>query len=68
MTKLDDLIEQARRLPPMTPEQREEQRRSFAHGNTAIENPRITREMIDRIADETPASQEGKSLYKGSGQ
>ena len=30
---------------------REEQRRSFAYGNTAYENPRITREMIDRQAE-----------------
>lgn len=49
---LVDLIEAARRLPPMTDEQREAQRRSFAFGNTAIENPRITRETIDKIANE----------------
>lgn len=30
----------------MTPDQRQEQRRSFAYGNTHIENPLITREMI----------------------
>ena len=30
----------------MTPEQQAEQRRSFAYGNTKIENDRITREMI----------------------
>lgn len=56
MTRLDDLIEQSRRLPPMTDAQREEQRRSFAYGNTAIENPRITREMIDCIADKIPST------------
>lgn len=32
-------------------EQREEQRRSFAYGNTAFENDRITRDMIDREAE-----------------
>jgi hypothetical protein len=25
---------------------------NFAHGNTVIENPRVTREMIDEAADE----------------
>ncbi len=27
------------------------QRRSFAYGNVAIGNPRVTREMIDEAAD-----------------
>ena len=36
---------------PMTPAEQEAQRRSFAYGNTAIENPRITRELIDREAE-----------------
>ncbi|MFB3815395.1 MAG: hypothetical protein ACE14L_14920 [Terriglobales bacterium] len=31
--------------------EREEQRRSFAYGNTAIENPRITRQTVDREAE-----------------
>ncbi len=35
----------------MTPEEQEEQRRSFAYGNTKIENEDITRETIDREAD-----------------
>lgn len=35
----------------LSPEQSEEQRRSFAFGNTNIENPRITRETIDREAE-----------------
>jgi hypothetical protein len=34
-----------------TPEHREEQRRSFAYGNTAFENDRITREMVDQQAE-----------------
>ena len=34
----------------MTERQREEQRRSFAYGNTKIENDRITRKMIDEQA------------------
>ena len=35
----------------MTPEEREQQRRSFAYGNSKIENHRITRETIDREAE-----------------
>ena len=51
MTKsLDLLIEAARKATP-SPEQQEEQRRSFAYGNTAFENELITREMIDRQAE-----------------
>ena len=30
----------------MTPDQLRKQRRSFAYGNTQIENDRITREMV----------------------
>lgn len=49
--ELDRLLEKARNAPPMTPEEREEQRRSFAYGNAAIENPGVTRELVDRVAD-----------------
>jgi hypothetical protein len=34
-----------------TPADKEEHRRSFAYGNTRIENERVTRELIDREAD-----------------
>jgi hypothetical protein len=47
---LKKLIEVAKRVTP-TPEQQEEQRRSFAYGNTAFENDRITREMVDQQAE-----------------
>ena len=51
MTKgLQDSLEATRNVI-LTPEEKEQQRRSFAYGNTVIENPRITREMIDRAAD-----------------
>ena len=51
MTKqLQDLLEAAKKVVP-TPEEKEQQRRSFAYGNTANENPRITRQMIDQAAD-----------------
>ena len=54
---LTELIEAARRIR-QTPEQREEQRRSFAYGNTAFENSRITREMIAEQAERL--AREGK--------
>lgn len=39
------------RLRPMTPDEEEAQRRSFAFGNTVLTNPLITRQMVDEIAD-----------------
>lgn len=49
MTKdLQELIERARKIE-MTPEQIGEQRRSFAYGNTHIENERITRQMVEEL-------------------
>jgi hypothetical protein len=46
---LKKLLEAAKSAKP-TPEQREEQRRSFVYGNTHLENELITREMVDREA------------------
>jgi hypothetical protein len=43
---LQMLIEAARSRT-MSAEERQAQRRSFAYGNTKIENDRITREMVD---------------------
>jgi len=34
-----------------SPEEQEEQRRSFAYGNTKIENDRITRETVNQEAE-----------------
>jgi hypothetical protein len=48
--KLSALIERARAVR-MSPRASEEQRRSFAYGNTKIENERITREMVDERAE-----------------
>jgi hypothetical protein len=46
MTKeLQELVDRTRKIE-MTPNQLREQRRSFAYGNTHIENDRITREMV----------------------
>jgi hypothetical protein len=62
MTKaLKELIEAAKNAKP-TPEQREQQRRSFAYGNAAFENELITREMIDREA--AKLSREGDDARK----
>jgi hypothetical protein len=47
---LNALLEAAKKAQP-TPKEREEQRRSFAYGNTAFENERITRKMIDEQAE-----------------
>ena len=49
--KLKDLLDKARKVV-LSPEKKEEQRRSFAYGNTNIENPRITREMVDQEAEQ----------------
>ena len=48
--RLQELLDHAKNVVP-SPQEKEEQRRSFAYGNTKIENPRITREMVDREAD-----------------
>ncbi|HEY5047253.1 MAG TPA: hypothetical protein VII49_04435 [Rhizomicrobium sp.] len=42
---LKELLRQSRTIT-MTEEQQAQQRRSFAYGNTKIENDRITRELI----------------------
>ena len=46
--ELVQLIEKAKKIE-MSPQQIAEQRRSFAYGNTHIENPRVTREMIAEL-------------------
>jgi hypothetical protein len=48
--RLQELLEEARNRTS-TPQEKEEQRRSFAYGNTKIENSRITRETVDREAE-----------------
>jgi hypothetical protein len=44
------LIEMAKAIK-MTDAQQEEQRRSFVYGNTAFENPKITRQIVDEVAE-----------------
>jgi len=36
---------------PSTADEKQEQRRSFAYGNTKIEKSRIAREMVDQEAE-----------------
>lgn len=36
----------------MSAEEREAQRRSFAYGNATLDNPRVTRELVDSVADQ----------------
>jgi hypothetical protein len=54
------LLEAAKSARP-SPEQREQQRRSFAYGNTAFENKRITREMIDQQAEKLAREADDRS-------
>ncbi len=54
--KLEELLAAAKHIE-LTPEQREEQRRSFAFGNTNIEDPRITREMVNEEAEKLKQSE-----------
>jgi len=47
-----DLILETAHSIEMSEEDKEKQRRSFAWGNANIDNPLVTREMIDQAADE----------------
>ena len=47
---LDELLALAKGRK-MTTEEKEKQRRSFAFGNTKIENSRITKETVDEQAE-----------------
>jgi hypothetical protein len=57
MSRLDELLEETKKLIP-TAEEQEEQRRSFAYGNTKIENAQITRETVDKEAEKLSRSNE----------
>lgn len=52
---LSQLVEMARAIR-LDETQRDEQRRSFVYGNTAIENEDITRSMVDDAAASVKAS------------
>jgi hypothetical protein len=55
----ENLLAQALKQP-MRPEDLEEQRRSFAYGNTHLENSHITREMIDEEAERQVRERESR--------
>jgi hypothetical protein len=59
--ELEELIERARHHV-VTDEEREQHRRSFAYGNCHLANESITREDIDRAADEQGDSVGGTRL------
>lgn len=48
--ELEQLLAAAKRTD-LTSDDKEAQRRSFAYGNTKIENDRITRDLVDREAE-----------------
>ncbi len=48
--ELTELLAAAKKAD-LTSEEKEAQRRSFAYGNTKIENDRITRALVDQEAD-----------------
>ena len=54
-SRLKPLLEAARQVN-MSPQEKEDQRQSFAYGNTAIENDRITREMVRSEAEKLAAA------------
>lgn len=54
--ELEELIDRTRKIE-MTPAQLREQRRSFAYGNTHIENERVTREMVAELDERLEAEQ-----------
>lgn len=47
--ELDQLLHAAK-SHNMTPEEKQEQRISFAHGNVSMHNPEVTREMVEKQA------------------
>lgn len=50
---LSKLIELAKGVH-VSDAQRNEQRNSFVYGNTKIENPNVTRELVDEISHAVP--------------
>ena len=60
---LGKLINAARAVP-ITPADRDKQRRSFAYGNTKTENDRITRRTIDKAARRLKSGDSGGGSKK----
>jgi hypothetical protein len=63
-SRLQELLDEAKRSVS-TSQEKEEQRRSFAYGNTKIENARITRETVDREAESLKRENADPSLRSG---
>lgn len=60
--RLQRLIDEARKRPITAGELRQ-QAVSFAYGNASSENPRVTRESIERFVDQlenSPVGEEGR--------
>ena len=49
-SELEKVLEAARKKP-MSSDEQERQRRSFAYGNAHIENARVTKAMVDEAAN-----------------
>jgi hypothetical protein len=62
--RLQELLDEARKNVS-TPQDKEEQRRSFVYGNTKIENSRITRETVDQEAESLRRENADPSLRSG---
>jgi hypothetical protein len=63
--KLECLIDLARKYRaanPMTPEEQKKQVRSFAFGNTHLENESITMEDIDKAMESLKLEREQESI------
>ena len=56
--RLENLLEKAKRIK-LTASQLEAQRRSFAYGNTRLENEQITRETVNKAAEMLKAREPG---------
>lgn len=64
--KFQKLLEQARKYREthaFSPEERERQIRSFAFGNTHLENPAITKSDIEKAAESLTEEREGNLVY-----
>ena len=55
---LEELVEWLKVNRGITEAERQAQIRSFAYGNLAIDNPEITREMVDRAAERLKSDRE----------
>lgn len=58
---LDELLEEARKLPPPTPDQLHESAISFAYGNLVLDGCKVTREMVRSEAEKLRSEKDGNS-------